>query len=388
MEPYKFKKIKFNDGILNDSVDATYIIHLENNGRYEHIQEQLKEYHPTNIVYILFNKGYKKSKKKPFINSPPLDLIDAFLEIFKHAEKHNYNNILILEDDFIFSEKIKDSEHQVNINNTLIKLENTDFIYLLGCVPFIQLPYDLYSYRIISGGTHAVIYSKQNRINTLKINQEEIKDWDSYNNKNINRITYNIPLCYQLFPETENSKVWGKNVNNFLHLLCKCFIQRVKYLNLDIKTEPGTSILYYLSRSSSFIIISLFLLFIINKLIQNDFKSILGLIFIIVSIHRIILKKERLIEISNNNLPNYCQYIIIIYEFITGFLLLFNTQYTDIILKLLLLVLIIGSIIIVINHTQKILSTYKDVWTFKPSMSGLIIHILIIFIIIINLKFQ
>ena len=87
MEPYKFKKILFNDGILNKSIDATYIIHLEGNGRYEHIQKQLLEYHPTNIVYILFNKGYKKSIKKPFIDKPPLDLVDAFLEVFKHAKK-------------------------------------------------------------------------------------------------------------------------------------------------------------------------------------------------------------------------------------------------------------------------------------------------------------
>jgi hypothetical protein len=105
MKPYRFKKKIFNDGFLNNSVDATYIIHLENNGRYNHIQEQLSEYHPTNIVYILFNKGYKKSKKKYFINKTCLDLIDACLKIFKHAEIHNYNNILILEDDFIFSKK-------------------------------------------------------------------------------------------------------------------------------------------------------------------------------------------------------------------------------------------------------------------------------------------
>ena len=116
MKPYRFKKNIFNDRFLNNSVDATYIIHLENNGRYNHIQEQLSEYHPTNIVYILFNKGYKKSKKKSFINNPPLDLVDSFLEIFKHAEINNYNNILILEDDFIFSEKIKDTENINNVN--------------------------------------------------------------------------------------------------------------------------------------------------------------------------------------------------------------------------------------------------------------------------------
>ena len=86
MEPYKFKKYIFNDGILNNSIDATYILHLEGNGRYKDIQEQLSIYHPTNIIYILFNKGYKKSVKKSFINVAYMDCVDAFLEIFKHAD--------------------------------------------------------------------------------------------------------------------------------------------------------------------------------------------------------------------------------------------------------------------------------------------------------------
>jgi hypothetical protein len=65
--------------------------------------KQLNEYQPTNTVYILFNKGYKKCKKQDFITNPPYDLVDANLNIFKHAKENNYDNILILEDDFIFS---------------------------------------------------------------------------------------------------------------------------------------------------------------------------------------------------------------------------------------------------------------------------------------------
>ena len=32
---YSFKKIKYNTGLLDEAVDATYIIHLEGNGRYD-----------------------------------------------------------------------------------------------------------------------------------------------------------------------------------------------------------------------------------------------------------------------------------------------------------------------------------------------------------------
>ena len=159
-------------------------------------------------------------------------MIDANLEIFNHANKNKYNNILILEDDFIFSGKIKKEKHVNNINNTLNNLGDTDFMYLLGCIPYTQIPYDLCNYRILSTGTHAAIYSKQNRNRTLKKNQLDIKDWDVYNNQNINRFTYYTPLCYQLFPETDNSKLWCKDVNKGMYLLSKFSHQLFKFLDL------------------------------------------------------------------------------------------------------------------------------------------------------------
>ena len=112
---YKFKKITYTNGLLDDAVDATYIIHLEGNGRYEGILNQLDLYQPTKVVYIVFNKGYKNCSKGEHIQLPAHDLVDAFLQIFKDAKHKNYENILILEDDFIFSEKIKDTTTRVNI---------------------------------------------------------------------------------------------------------------------------------------------------------------------------------------------------------------------------------------------------------------------------------
>jgi len=60
---YNFNKITYANGLLDDAVDATYIIHLEGNGRYEDILKQLDLYQPTKIVYIVFNKGYKNCSK-------------------------------------------------------------------------------------------------------------------------------------------------------------------------------------------------------------------------------------------------------------------------------------------------------------------------------------
>jgi hypothetical protein len=59
-ECYTFKKITYQKGIYDESVDATYIIHLKDNGRIDHIYEQLTMYHPTKVVYIVYNLGFKK----------------------------------------------------------------------------------------------------------------------------------------------------------------------------------------------------------------------------------------------------------------------------------------------------------------------------------------
>ena len=200
MRCYDYEEYTFNNGIID--VDATYIIHLKGNGRYESIIDQLNKYPISKKVYIVLNKGFKKCKKDPSITKPPLDLVDAYLEIFDHAK--NINNILILEDDFMFDDKILDPFHQNNINEFIHSKK--DFVYYIGAIPLILLPYDFYNHRTMySSGTHSVIYSKKFREKT----KNTIDDWDVHLNLQSNRYMYYTPLCYQLFPETDNSKHWG-----------------------------------------------------------------------------------------------------------------------------------------------------------------------------------
>ena len=80
MEEYNYEK-----GLLD--VDATYILHLEGNGRLEQIQTQLEQYHPSRKVYLVYNQGYKKCQKNLPLESPPYDLVDAFLTAFHDANK-------------------------------------------------------------------------------------------------------------------------------------------------------------------------------------------------------------------------------------------------------------------------------------------------------------
>ena len=90
------------------------------------------------------------------------------------------------------------------------------------------------------------------------------RDWDANAQYIKNRYTYYKCLCYQLVPETENSKHWG--MGHPIYILAsnvsKCFY---KILKLDKKTEPGYSILYGFSQSIIFILTIIFIVIIIRK---------------------------------------------------------------------------------------------------------------------------
>ena len=243
---YDIKKITYKSGILDNSIDATYIIHLKDNGRLEHIQEQLKLYQPTKIVYIAYNKGFKKCEKKLIEQISYQDLSDAFLQCFKHANQNNYNNVLILEDDFIFSPNIKKQENVNSINDFLNKKKNEEFIYYLGCNPILIIPcsFDLKHYKSFkSCSTHAIVYSKKARTKTLNLN---LKHWDVIIENSVkNRYLYHIPVCYQTYPDTENKASWSEKDNVIIGYFKNKIII---LLNLDKSPEPGFSILYFISK--------------------------------------------------------------------------------------------------------------------------------------------
>ena len=275
MRCYTLKEFNNNKGLLDSSVDATYIIHLVDNGRLDHVYSQMKDYIITKTTYILFNKGYKKCKKNKNIDGPAKDLIDAFLYIFKDAKIKNYNNILILEDDFTFLPLIKDNNVISDINNFIIKKQNDEFIYYLGCIPFIMIPSNSnHNIVIVSAGTHACIYSNKTINNILNM-KEEFVDWDYICNLKFigKRYMYNKLLCYQLFTETENAKSWGKNNNKIMVILGKIFLKLSKLLQLDKRHDIGYPLFYNLSKVL-FVLIIIIILYLINLYYKHCKKLI------------------------------------------------------------------------------------------------------------------
>lgn len=244
---YSLKEYHFDEPIFND-IEATYIIHLEGNGRYEHIEKQLQTYHPTKLVYVLLNKGFKKCEKDKRIDKSPLDLVDAFWTIFKDANEKKYENIIVLEDDFIFDEKILDKTHSTSIETFLKEKQGNLFAYYLGTLPLLQMSFNTEHNRVIlSGGTHACIYPCgfiKHMVENVK--QETITDWDMYMNFNYTRYKYHTPLCYQLFPQTENQNNWGHE-NPIFRYISKKGIECIKIMKLDTNVHPGYDISEFVS---------------------------------------------------------------------------------------------------------------------------------------------
>ena len=98
------KLLNYEKGFLDDFVDCTYILHLENNGRFNNIMHQLSKNIPTKKIYIVYNKGFKKCNKILKIQNTTHNLVNFNLITINHSIRNNFNNILILEDDFIFDD--------------------------------------------------------------------------------------------------------------------------------------------------------------------------------------------------------------------------------------------------------------------------------------------
>lgn len=260
MSSYRFEEYYFDD-VLFKNVDMTYIVHLENNGRINSVKNQIDKFKPSTQCKILYNKGYK------IVNKPNLpeqtsthDLVDSYLHIMKDAKNNNFQNILILEDDFFFDNNVR--QYTNDIDNFIA--QNDYEIYTLGTIPFILYPCDVtfkhYRY-LLKGGSHAMIYNSKFIDRTLNTPQNKIPGWDAFTNTT-GGYCYHTSLCYQLFPATENRNNWEHEIktsafmNEFAaKMIAKLLLLLISLFNLDKSETPGYFIAYLISKV-------LFLLFI------------------------------------------------------------------------------------------------------------------------------
>lgn len=268
---YRFEIMHFNDGIFDNCVDATYVITMEGSDRLPKILNELDKYRPTSLVYILHNKGYKKCPKVLHRQLSVEDLVDANFQIFFHAYNNQYNNILILEDDCFFSERLLDPKVINDVSEFVYNNKDVEFAYGLGLEPWLTVPTLQNHYQcILFGSSHAFIFSKSMRERYLfDYTQKAITShWDielMYKNWNKGTLyTYKYPLAFQPFEDTENSKNWSVDVPKMLQPLSNFIIQFIKKI-FNAKQDPKQALetLYFYAKIWSFIIFVLLFIFII-----------------------------------------------------------------------------------------------------------------------------
>ena len=248
-----YKYINFDKGLLDNIIDAVYVIVLENSSRINNVYTQINNLKLCKTNIIQLNKRYNEVyNKNLYKQTTYYHLLYNNIEIFKHANNNNYNNILVLEDDFIFTNSIKCNKTIKDLEN-FINTKIFNLIYL-GNIPILYIPikYDNFYYVILNGQAHSIIYSKNGRniiINQYNKNKnikyltyEHHDIW--YNGFINNRYFYYKSICYQVLENTENSISWNNassqyvinifslnkkktnNYNNFytfmyiLHIIC------------------------------------------------------------------------------------------------------------------------------------------------------------------------
>ena len=123
---------------------------------------------------------------------------------------------------------------------------------------------------------------------------------------------------------------------------------------------------------------------ILDLLNRDNYIRLAGLFLIIASALRIINKRAREDEIKILRLPSIFQYIIILCEFVMGVLLLILYE-TRLVLFINLLFIALGTIILFINNTSKILCTLSNVWALQPMGTSFLMHIYIMIFLILLL---
>jgi len=248
---YRFESIDLSESLLDSIVDATYVIHLTGNGREETMRQQLAKYPPSKRTYVLHNKGYMTGEKGPHVQSTSEDIVHANVHIFEHALQEGYGNILVLEDDFFFGEAIRSPEVVQDIVAFLHKLGKQPYLYSLGCLPFFALPAELDKAfcRHYFGpflATHACLYSPAYRDDVLqRRNNLRRVDWEIVNPT---CFFYHEPLCFQLFPATENRKKWGQQLIPAMYSLVQAGADWfVPFFALDTSIK-GYYFLYFLAK--------------------------------------------------------------------------------------------------------------------------------------------
>jgi hypothetical protein len=236
----------FQEGLLDEGLDAVYILLLVGSDRTKKAYSQMYEYKLCQNNHVVMNAGYKNCEKKLCAQKSYYDLMDANVYAMEHANKMGYKNVMILEDDYVLDERIRDP----TVIKDLVDFWNTRMfhLYSLGSVKYIQKGITTKHPKIIhSGATQCIVFSKKGRSQILTEFQKNpcletpLNIFSDFNGHDLwfnfavdHKYSYYKPICYQTFPETENSAEWNTSWD----------VISLPFLKLHKQVQPGWDILY------------------------------------------------------------------------------------------------------------------------------------------------
>jgi hypothetical protein len=215
---------KYDSQIIFPNVDMTYVLIMVGSKHEERVRRQLEDYPFTRNIYLQWNYGFRNCSKYLTKQKTDSDLSDAYMIVFSDAIQHNYNRILILEDDFVVNGITNIDKKNIY---DFLEIYNPE-ILTLGSILISTSDKYLLNNNFLEvynkAGTHAMIYNNNVfykiylQLYTKPISIDTIINIDTITSKVDNIYSYKLPLIIQLVSKTENSNTWHSN--KFMLFLC------------------------------------------------------------------------------------------------------------------------------------------------------------------------
>lgn len=254
---YRFEFIQKKGSFpLDDVVDATFIMTMENSARHKHIYDHIVPNLPVSNMYIQYNKGFKKCEKN-IIQKNTHDLIHANQNIFNVAKQNGWNYIMLIEDDAVVSDRL--NTQTCNEIKTFLKSKPIG-CYNLGACPVLQNPLYLlntHQHHLVSQSTHACVYHRDYFVDRLENGYHhlgEMTGTDTTNTLSLRCFSYHKPLVYQTYFNNEsmmNDMSFGRLIRTFHDIV------------FSNGLENGFDRIYLIGNVISILLLTLFIYFMI-----------------------------------------------------------------------------------------------------------------------------
>ena len=246
-------------------IQGCYLITMENSKRRENYMKQLSKYRPFHEIHIIHNKGFKYCKKEPRIKNTADDLSDVYAKIFQECLYKNKKNVLIFEDDFFFTESYENIRNYMNEIRSFLEDNPRFMTYNLGAIPLFMFPVtsDMNHYMYKGSVAHSVIYSQRYMAEYVKQYKTMNCLSDCFWNKYHENYTFHKPICFQLFPKTENSQNWTEYIP--IHINIQEMI--ALFFHADLRHDIFFPAMYSISK--------IFYIFLFLLLIKTQIKELI-----------------------------------------------------------------------------------------------------------------